>query len=99
MDAMTAKDFLTLSKRDYENGAVTDAIYTALKEREELIGQQMSKEEWLTELGNAIHVAFRKASEHENTSKIHTLISELPEEDWMSILEFVHKCIGEFCVG
>jgi len=36
MKGMSVKDFLTLEIGDYENGAVRDEIYTALKEREEL---------------------------------------------------------------
>ena len=63
------------------------------------MSEKINKEEWINELGHALHVAFRKASDHDNTSKIHTLISELPEEDWMSILEFVYECIGKFSVA
>lgn len=34
---MPSKQFYTLSKRDFDNGAVTEEIYTALKQRESLV--------------------------------------------------------------
>lgn len=37
MKAMTAKDFEILELRDFDNGSIRDSIYTALKEREELL--------------------------------------------------------------
>lgn len=36
---MTAKDFNKLSKRDFDNGAITDEIHAALTERESLVSE------------------------------------------------------------
>ena len=43
---VTAKEFNSLTKRDFENGAVRDAIYNSLKERESLLEE---KKKWQKE--------------------------------------------------
>ena len=40
MIPMTVKEFDSLSRRDFDNGAVTDEIRLALQERERLLEQQ-----------------------------------------------------------
>jgi hypothetical protein len=44
-------------------------------------------------LGEAIHTAFRKGSDHKNAGKIWSLIRDLPEEEWGNILEFIILCV------
>lgn len=62
------------------------------------MSKKLNKEDWIIESGMAFHTAFRKVSDHDNTVKIHRLISELPEDDWLSILEFVYDRIREFTI-
>ncbi len=57
------------------------------------MAETFSKEEYISHLGESIHVSFRKASDHKNTTEIHRLISELPEDDWRGILEFIYAGI------
>ena len=42
MEPMTAKEFLALELRDFENGAIITSIVAALQERESLILQSKS---------------------------------------------------------
>ena len=63
------------------------------------MSEEMSKEEFLSHLGESIHVAFRKASDHKNATPIWRLISELPEEEWMGILEFIYAGIEGISVA
>jgi len=43
---LTAKEFNSLTIRDFKNGAVRDAIYNSLKERESLLEE---KKKWQKE--------------------------------------------------
>ena len=60
------------------------------------MSEKITREDFRNELGMALHTAFRKASDHDNTVKIHELISELPEDDWLSIIDFVCECLTGF---
>ena len=60
MKVMTTKDFRKLSLRDFENGAVRDAIYTALKELEALKAAQQAV---------AADLAAREATEIEEENR------------------------------
>jgi phenylpyruvate tautomerase PptA (4-oxalocrotonate tautomerase family) len=45
-------------------------------------------------LGEGFHTAFRKIPV-KNADEIHKLIEEMPDEDWMAILDFVYEGIKE----
>jgi hypothetical protein len=44
-------------------------------------------------LGEAVHVAFRKGSDHPSAGKIWSLIREMPDEEWRSVLDFMWACM------
>ena len=48
-----------------------------------------TKEDLLNYLGEAIHTAFRKATDCEQAHPIWKLIQEMPEDAWGAVLEFV----------
>jgi len=51
----------------------------------------ISKEDFISLLGEGFHTAFRKIPvKHANA--IRTLISDMPNEDWLAVLEFVCAC-------
>lgn len=50
------------------------------------------KNEIISLLGEGFHTAFRKVPV-KNGVQIHNLITDLPEEDWLGILEFVYDGI------
>lgn len=63
------------------------------------MNETFSKKEYINHLGESIHCAFRKASHHANTSEIWRLITELPDDDWSGILEFIYTCIDGISIA
>ena len=51
MEPMTLKEFDSLGKRDYENGAVLNAIAAALKDREQMIATAQKSDESVVRQG------------------------------------------------
>jgi len=49
---------------------------------------KISKEDFISLLGEGFHTAFRKIPVRYGNA-IRKLINEMPEEDWLAILEFV----------
>lgn len=49
----------------------------------------MSREDFLSMLGEGIHTAFRKGTDCKQAHQIWALIDEMESEDWMAVLEFV----------
>ncbi len=53
-------------------------------------GITMAEEAWFHEyLAEGIHTAFRKASDHTTSRHIHKLISDLPNDEWRQIGDFM----------
>lgn len=46
--------------------------------------------------GEGMHTAFRKASDHPSAFLIHRLITELPDEEWSAIVDFVAREVWEY---
>lgn len=44
-------------------------------------------------LGEAIHTAFRKASDHPEAHKAWTAIDNLPPKQWGYIMDFIMECV------
>lgn len=93
MDAMTVKDFLTLGKRDYENGAVRDAIYTALKEREQLIKELPEiTEGWTVGKAKEILDMIKQAQDEDLGGEVQTL-------HWLGLcMDFITSIIDELAL-
>lgn len=79
MDAMTARDFLMLESRNFANGNVRDAIYAALKEREELIKKKLK-----------VNRKFTVSTSYVET-KTKDLIQYMRRRGWKTGLEHEYK--------
>ncbi len=40
-------------------------------------------------LGEAIHTAFRKASDHPDAVRVWRILNRMPEEEWSAILDWI----------
>lgn len=56
----------------------------------------MKKSEFISLLGEGFHTAFRKIPV-KNSYEIHKLIQEMPDDDWVAILDFVCSGLPPAC--
>ena len=53
-------------------------------------------EDYRDYMGEGIHSAFRKASDHKSASLIHQLINDMPDEEWRAIVDFVAEEMWQY---
>jgi hypothetical protein len=51
--------------------------------------EALSADDWKSVLGEGIHVAFRKGSDHEKAHEYWELIRDMPNELWDDVLGYV----------
>jgi hypothetical protein len=78
-------DFASVKNISIENEwSIKQAIRRLIESQPEV-----DREDLKSMIGEGFHTAFRKAFDSERAMPLHTMITELPDEEWDAVLEFV----------
>jgi hypothetical protein len=103
MNAMTLKDFRSLSRRDFDNDAVIDEIDAALNEREKLLkynnfGHLVQKEN-NNQFEDFIIVGTFIKFEIESTLEVKTIVRRVKEKDHITAMELFNENTKNLYLG
>lgn len=59
----------------------------------------MTRDEFSSLLAEGVHTAFRKATDCHQATPIHRLISEMPNEEWGSVIDWVVDGLFSYASG